>query len=94
MRNKYNDMCIWKTNNKSNDYICFTPFSEEDYTAVTFYPDLAKFKMDSLDRDCVALFTRRAYDIAASSRGVKVILNGKRLPVSVKRYFCSVLLLW
>ena len=55
--------------------------AEEDYTAVTFYPDLAKFKMDSLDKDIVDLFTRRAYDIAAAAKGVKVILNGKRLPV-------------
>jgi DNA topoisomerase-2 len=54
----------------------------EDYTAITFYPDLAKFKMDKLDKDIVDLLTRRAYDIAATSKGVKVILNGKKLPVS------------
>jgi len=54
---------------------------ESDYTAVTFYPDLTKFNMEKLDDDVVALFTRRAYDIAASSKGVKVFLNGKRLPV-------------
>ena len=52
-----------------------------DYTAITFYPDLKKFKMDTLDADIIALFTRRAYDIAAASRGVKVFLNGKKLPV-------------
>jgi len=55
----------------------------DDFTCVTFQPDLEKFKMTSLDKDLVALFTRRAYDIVASSRSVKVILNGKRLPVSV-----------
>ena len=55
---------------------------EADYTCVTFEPDLSKFKMEKLDKDIVDLFTRRAYDIAASSKGVKVILNGKRLPVS------------
>ena len=81
-----------KNYNKSIDniYIVLRLCAEEDYTAVTFYPDLAKFKMDSLDRDCVALFTRRAYDIAASSRGVKVILNGKRLPVGVERVLFGV----
>ena len=39
---------------------------------VTFYPDLSKFAMDSLDRDTVALMKRRAYDIAATSPGVTV----------------------
>lgn len=54
---------------------------EEDFTAITFYPDLAKFKMEKLDKDIVDLFTRRAFDIAASSKDVKVMLNGKRVPV-------------
>lgn len=58
------------------------PFSGEDYTCITFQPDLAKFKMHALDNDTVALLTRRAYDIAGSTKGVKVFLNGKKLPVS------------
>ena len=37
--------------------------------------------MESLDKDTVALLSRRAFDIAASTRGVKVFLNGKRLPI-------------
>ena len=57
-------------------------FSGEEFTKITFSPDLPKFKMDSLDSDTVALLSRRAYDIAASSKGVKVFLNGKRVPVS------------
>ncbi|KAK6644205.1 DNA topoisomerase 2 [Polyplax serrata] len=56
-------------------------FMGEDFTKVTFSPDLAKFKMTHLDKDIVDLMSRRAYDVAASTRGVKVILNGKRLPV-------------
>jgi len=59
----------------------------EDYTCVTFYPDLSKFKMEKLDKDIVDLFTRRAYDVVASTRGVKVFLNGVKLPVSSP--FCS-----
>ena len=58
-------------------------FDGEDFTCVTFQPDLSKFKMDKLDKDIVALVTRRAYDIAGSCKGVKVMLNGKKLPVSV-----------
>lgn len=36
----------------------------KDYTCVTFKPDLKKFKMDKLDEDIVALFTKRVYDMA------------------------------
>ncbi|KAK4872667.1 hypothetical protein RN001_014696 [Aquatica leii] len=56
-------------------------FFGEDYTKITFSPDLHKFKMDKLDDDIVGLMSRRAFDVAASTRGVKVFLNGKRLPV-------------
>lgn len=56
-------------------------FKGPDYTCVTFYPDLPKFKMTELDKDIVALMTRRAYDIAGCAKGVKVYLNEKRLPV-------------
>lgn len=52
-----------------------------DYTKITFSPDLAKFKMEKLDDDIVHLMSRRAYDIAASTRGVSVFLNGDKLPV-------------
>ncbi|XGW08821.1 hypothetical protein V3C99_011270 [Haemonchus contortus] len=53
----------------------------DDYTKVTFKPDLKKFKMSHLDDDIIGLMSRRAYDIAGSTRGVKVYLNGKVLPV-------------
>jgi len=55
---------------------------KEDYTSVKFKPDLAKFQMDRLDKDIVALMTRRAYDIAGCTPGIKVYLNGVKLPVS------------
>ena len=58
------------------------PFEGEDYTCITFRPDLPKFKMSILDKDTVALMTRRAYDIAGASKGVRVFFNGKKLPVS------------
>ena len=60
-----------------------TDSKPDDFSSITFYPDLSKFKMTSLDKDTVDLFTRRAYDIAATTKGVKVILNGKRIAVSV-----------
>lgn len=56
-------------------------FDGEEYTCITFRPDLPKFKMSILDKDTVALMTRRAYDIAGATKGVRVFFNGKRLPV-------------
>lgn len=38
--------------------------------------------MERLDKDIVSLMTRRAYDIAGCTPGIKVYLNGVRLPVS------------
>lgn len=55
--------------------------SKDDYTKVTFKPDLTRFKMSKLDKDTVSLLTRRAYDIAGCTRGVKVYLNKKQLPI-------------
>lgn len=57
------------------------PHSGDDFTKITFSPDLTKFHMEKLDDDIIALMTRRAYDIAASTRGVKVMLNGERIKV-------------
>lgn len=64
-----------------------TSSSKDDFTRVTFKPDLAKFKMTELDDDIVGLMYRRAYDIAGSTRGVKVFLNNKQIPVCYLKYF-------
>nr|NVI79307.1 topoisomerase 2 [Cucujiformia] len=56
-------------------------FGGEEFTKITFSPDLAKFKMTELDEGIIGLFSRRAFDVAATCRGVKVFLNGSRIPV-------------
>ncbi|XP_031358204.1 DNA topoisomerase 2-like isoform X2 [Photinus pyralis] len=56
-------------------------YSGEEFTKITFSPDLEKFKMEKLDDDIVGLFSKRAFDVAAWTRGVKVFLNGEKLPV-------------
>ena len=56
-------------------------FSGKDFTCITFKPDLAKFKMETLDSDTISLLARRAYDVAGAVRGIAVYLNGKKLPV-------------
>ncbi|KAK5069899.1 DNA topoisomerase 2 [Lithohypha guttulata] len=61
--------------------------SKDDYTKVTFKPDFAKFGLDGLDDDHVALFTRRVYDLCGTMPGVKIHLNGSRIPISnFKKY--------
>lgn len=39
-------------------------FRGEDYTKISFSPDLTKFKMEKLDADIVGLMSRRAYDVS------------------------------
>lgn len=57
--------------------------SKQDWTRITWEPDLAKFGMSSMDDDIVALMERRAYDMAGCTHAsVKVYLNGTRLPVN------------
>ncbi len=60
-----------------------------DFVKITFCPDLEKFKMDVLDDDIVALFSKRAYDIAGSmarcsGKKLTVTLNGEK--VQVKKF--------
>lgn len=71
----------WKDNMSKAEDVKIKSSAENDYTKVTFSPDLKKFKMEKLDKDIVDLMCRRAYDVAASTRGVKVWLNGERLPI-------------
>ncbi|XP_077490321.1 DNA topoisomerase 2-alpha-like [Amblyomma americanum] len=73
---------VWEDNmKKTTDPKIRTEPKGDDFTKITFQPDLSKFKMEKLDADTVALLSRRAYDVAGCTRGVKVYLNGKRLPV-------------
>ena len=71
----------WAENMSKNSEPKISESVKEDYTKVTFSPDLKKFKMESLEEDIVALMSRRAYDIAASTRGVSVFLNGNKIAV-------------
>ena len=50
-------------------------------TRISFKPDLTRFKMTHLDKDIVALLTKRVYDVAGCNSSLKVYLNDKRLPI-------------
>ncbi|GAA6056524.1 DNA topoisomerase 2 [Rhodotorula toruloides] len=52
----------------------------EQYTLITFTPDLERFNMhDGFDRDTLALLHKRVWDMAGIVPKVKVYLNGKVL---------------
>jgi DNA topoisomerase II len=53
-----------------------------DFTCITFKPDFKRFHMQGLESDIIALFTKRAYDLAGvTNRSVQVKLNGKTLAI-------------
>ena len=64
----------------------------ENWTKITFTPDLARFGMTELDDDIIALMTRRVYDMAGVSKGVKVSYNGKRIPINTFKDYCDMVL--
>jgi len=69
--------------NKINPPVLSKTTGGADYTCITFYPDLARFKMDCLDEDIVALLSKRVYDIAGTNTApgakLSVYLNGSRI---------------
>ncbi|KAK1370431.1 DNA topoisomerase 2 [Heracleum sosnowskyi] len=56
--------------------------ASDNWTKVSFKPDLEKFNMAHLEDDVVALMKKRVVDIAGClGKSVKVELNGQRVPV-------------
>uniref|UniRef100_A0A7S3VQX9 DNA topoisomerase 2 n=1 Tax=Dunaliella tertiolecta TaxID=3047 RepID=A0A7S3VQX9_DUNTE len=56
--------------------------ASEDWTSVTFKPDLGKFGMQTLEADTVSLMRKRVYDLAGVlGRTCKVYLNNQRLNI-------------
>jgi len=53
----------------------------EEWTKITFTPDLQRFGMTGIDDDTNALLMKRVYDIAGTVKDVKVFLNDERLKI-------------
>ena len=53
----------------------------DEWTKITFKPDLARFGMDVIDDDTEALLMKRVYDMAGTVRDCKVFLNDERLKI-------------
>ncbi len=56
--------------------------SKKDYTKITFFPDLARFKVKKISDSTLKLLERRAYDVAAcTEKGIAVYFNDSKLKV-------------
>ena len=57
----------------------------ENWTKITFSPDLPRFDMESLDADMVHLMHKRVHDVAGCNPDLKVFLNGTQ--IKYKNFF-------
>lgn len=69
----------WTNNMSQMGKAKITANAKDEYTRITFKPDLAKFGMKSWDDDLEAIIKRRVYDMAGSIKDIKVFLNGERI---------------
>ncbi|KCZ81926.1 hypothetical protein H312_00687 [Anncaliia algerae PRA339] len=67
-------------------------WNKEDFTKITFKPDLTKFGMSSFDSDFISLVKKRVYDLAGILKGVKVYLNDQRTEVKSFKDYISLYL--
>lgn len=56
-------------------------YTKEEFTRITFKPDLKRFNMDRLDADMISLLKKRVYDLSGVVKNVKVFLNDERIEV-------------
>ncbi|KAG8951584.1 DNA topoisomerase 2 [Tulasnella sp. 424] len=66
--------------------------TKDEFTCVTFKPDLKRFGMDRIDEDTEALLKKRVYDMAGTVGDIKVFLNGERLKVKNFKSYCEMYL--
>jgi DNA topoisomerase-2 len=86
-KNKKSYKQVWNNNMSNMGEAKITTAKGDDYTRITFYPDWKKFGMSGVDDDFEALVKRRVYDMAGTSKGVKVYLNKQRVKVTnFKKY--------
>ena len=72
---------VWSNNMSSHTSPLISDNDKNDYTCVTFEPDLQKFGMNSLEDDIVSLMKRRVYDMAGILTKVTVHLNQEKLKI-------------
>lgn len=57
----------------------------DEWTKITFRPDLKRFGMDTIDEDTASLLRKRVYDMAGTVKDIKVFYNDKRI-TNVKNF--------
>lgn len=72
----------FRNNMSKKDEPVIVKYDGEDYTKVTFKPDLAKFGMTHLDEDILSLMHKRIYDLAGCNPKLKIFLNDTRLKIT------------
>lgn len=63
--------------------------TKQEYTRISFKPDLSKFQMTEMDEDFESLIKKRVYDLAGCVQGVSVFLNGTKVPVKGFAKYCD-----
>ncbi|KAI9719723.1 MAG: DNA topoisomerase 2 [Candelaria pacifica] len=80
-RSKKKYLQSWTGNMAHMEKAKITANKTEDFTKITFSPDFKKFGMSGMDDDFEAMVKRRVYDLAGTSKGVKVHLNGEKIKI-------------
>lgn len=62
------------------------------YTTICFKPDLKRFGMTHLDKDILALFRKRVYDVAGCHPSLKVFYNDKEIEIKSFLDYCKLYL--
>lgn len=80
----------WTDNMQKMGKAKITSSKSADFVRVTFKPDYQRFGMpEGIDDDLEALLFRRVYDMAGTSRGVKVHLNGEQVKLANFKAYCD-----
>lgn len=73
----------WHNNMLKSEEPVITPCEGPDYTAVTFYPDFAKFNLEGFGEDMVHMMRRRVYDVAGcTDKSLRCYLNDTKVACS------------
>ncbi|KAI9304126.1 DNA topoisomerase [Cunninghamella echinulata] len=72
---------VFKNNMSIKTAPKITKNTKDEYTRISFKPDLSKFDLTEMDADFEALIKKRVYDLAGCCDGVTVYLNGTKIPV-------------
>ncbi|TMW62920.1 hypothetical protein Poli38472_005538 [Pythium oligandrum] len=74
---------VWRNNMRERGEPEISPLEpgQQDFTRVSFSPDLAKFEMDKLTAGMTRVLKKRVFDVAGCLSDVRVTLNGEKLPI-------------